>query len=98
MVNIDDLEELAIDAAMKLKWDEAVRLNSQILKSDKKNLAALLRLGFSYFQKGDVAKAREFYQKAQRIQPGNLLARDNLERLKILGVRSAKKAAKRTIS
>jgi tetratricopeptide (TPR) repeat protein len=97
VIDTGHLENRAVEAAMKARWDEAVALNAQILKADKRNLPATLRLGFAYLQKGDLKHAREHYQKALRVQPGNLLARDNLDRLKLLTVKTAKKNAKKLI-
>lgn len=93
--NSAQLENEAVEAAMKALWDKAISLNLEILKKDRRNLPATLRLGFAYLQKGDIKYAREYYQKALRVQPGNLLARDNLERLKLLTVKTAKKNAKK---
>ncbi len=95
--DVVQLENRAVDAAMKARWDEAVAINTQILKGDRRNLAALLRLGFAYIQKGDLKRSREHYQKALRVQPGHILARDNLDRLKSLTAKSAKKNAKKSI-
>jgi len=82
--NIEILEKKAIEAAINSFWQEAISLNKKIIKLDKKNLAAILRLAFAYFQTKDFKKAYFFYQKALRIQPNNLVAKKNLEKIKIL--------------
>lgn len=78
------LEKEAIEAAMNSEWDKAIELNEKIIKNDKKNIDAYLRLGFSYLQKSKLKKAKEIYRKAQKYQPGNVLISNNLEKIKVL--------------
>lgn len=91
MDEIDLLEQQAVDAAMNQEWKEAVVLNEKILRMDDKNLAACLRLGFTHLRSKNNKEAKKYYQKALRIQPKNQVALENLERLKVLGIRSVKK-------
>ncbi len=79
-----NLEQVAIDAAINSNWDEAIKINQEIIKKDKNNLEAYLRLGFAYLQKNNIKKAKSIYQKAKKIQPDNHLIIENLEKIKIL--------------
>ena len=78
------LEKEAIEAAMTSAWDKAVKINEKIIAKDKKNADAYLRLGFAHLQKSNIRKAKNYYRKAQRLQPGNYIIAENLERIKIL--------------
>ncbi len=84
MEDLDTLEKKAIESAVKLNWDESIKLNLQILKKDPKNLSAILRLAFAYFQKQDYKKSQIYYKKALKIQPGLAVAKANLEKINVL--------------
>ena len=84
MDKIAPLEKQAIDAAIASNWEKAVKLNQEILKADKKNIDAILRLGFANIQAGKIRTAKKHYKKALAIQPGNLSIQESLERIKIL--------------
>lgn len=84
MNDIELLEQHAVDAAINLQWNDAIRLNNEIIKVDDKNESAYLRLGFIYLQQKDIAKAKKFYTKALKLQPKNSVALQNLERLSVL--------------
>ncbi len=84
MENVHVLEQTAINAAINSDWEQAVKSNEKIISHDKKNVDAYLRLGFAYLQKGKIKKAKNIYRKAQKLQPGNYLIDENLERIKIL--------------
>ena len=71
MDEIRNLEKQAIDAAFNNHWQEAINLNKKILKLDKNNLEAILRLGFSYFQLQKFDEAKKIYQKGLKIQPNH---------------------------
>lgn len=84
MENIEELEKIAIEAAINSQWDKAIKINKQILKTDKNNLEALLRLAYAFFQKNDWEGAEKIYKKVLKIQKVNSVARDFLEKIKIL--------------
>lgn len=93
MNDIDILEEQAVDAAVGMRWKDAIFLNEKILHLDSKNLSACLRMGFAYLQVKNNKEAKKYYQKALRIQPKNQVASENLERIKILGERGSGKSS-----
>lgn len=82
--DLELLKEKAIDAAIKSQWDKAIEFNKKILASKPDDIEALLRLGFALLQKGEIKEAKKYYQKATKIQPGNQIAHNYLERIKIL--------------
>lgn len=84
ITNIEELEKKAIDLAIANQWKDAIKINKTILKIDKDNLTSLLRLGFAYMQSNKLKQAKICYKKALKIQPGNNIAQENLEKIKIL--------------
>lgn len=90
MENVEKLEIKAVDAAMKSLWMEAIELNKQILKIDKNNIDAVLRLGFSYLQNGEYKNAKKQYLIALKLQPANTNISKNLEKIKILESKKTK--------
>ena len=84
MDKISQLEKYAVDAAISSDWSNAIKYNQQIIKEDKNNADAHLRLGFAFMQDGRIIQARTHYRKTLSLQPGNKTARDSLEKIKIL--------------
>jgi len=84
MVEIEILEQQAVDSAINLHWQQAINLNKDIIKQEVNNLAAHLRLGFAYLQTGNIQLSKRHYNKALKIQPKNIVALDNLERIKVI--------------
>ena len=95
MNDLELLEKHAINAALAIRWKEAINLNKKILKADRNNLGALLRLGFIYIQTSDFKEARKYYRAVLRTQPGNPIAAENIERIKILESGRKKKRSKK---
>ena len=98
MIDLDLLEKQAIDTAINFRWEDAINLNLQILKEDKKNINAYLRLGFAHLQLNQLKLSKENYQKALKLQPSSQIAKQNLERLEVLEKGGRKKAKKQKIS
>lgn len=84
MEDLELLEQKAVDAAVNFQWEEAIKLNKRILRKDRKNLPALLRLGFAFLQLKKLLEAKKIYTKILKIQPVNQIAKENLEKIKIL--------------
>jgi len=91
MFELDKLQQQAVDFAIKNNWEKAIEINKQIISLNEKNLEAWLRLGFSYFQSGNLSQAEKSYQEALKIQPANQIARENLKKIHILGKESSLK-------
>ncbi|PIU74652.1 hypothetical protein COS77_00400 [Candidatus Roizmanbacteria bacterium CG06_land_8_20_14_3_00_34_14] len=84
MKDFSNIEEQAINCAMNGQWTEAIKFNESIIKIDKKNIEAYLRLGFANLQINKIKKAKEYYLQALKIQPNNGFVKKNLDRIKIL--------------
>lgn len=91
MENVEQLEQQAIDAAVNNDWKEAININKNIIKIDKVNIDALLRLAFANFQMNKIEEAKKYYKKSLKFQPGNRVAFENLERIKIITAKMSKK-------
>lgn len=98
MENIDQLENQAVNAAIAYNWQSAIDLNKKVIKLDKKNLSAYLRLGFATLQLQNYDESINYYRKALKIQPNNNVAKENIDRITILKSRSTKKNKKAFIS
>ncbi len=78
------LEKQAVEAAINSNWLICINVNKKIIKIDKENIDAYLRLGFAYFQSNDLKNATKIYKKLLKLQPNNLTAKENLEKIKVL--------------
>lgn len=83
-LQIDRLHNKAVNAALKKNWDEAIRLNQQILDIDEENIDALLALSYAYMEQDDLKKAKKHYRHALKIDPANVIARNNIDKINIL--------------
>lgn len=97
MNELDFLEQQAVDCAINADWKQAISFNKKIAKLDKNNLGVQLRLGYAYIQSLNYKDAKTAYRKALRLQKGNQIAEENLERIKILESRGNKKLAKKEV-
>jgi tetratricopeptide (TPR) repeat protein len=91
MKKIDVLEKQAIEFALNHQWDQAIDLNKRILKIDTKNISAYLRLAFAYLRKNKINQSKKTYQKLLKLQPANLIAQENLEKIAVLEEKKVKK-------
>ena len=94
---IEQLENQAVNEAVNFDWKSAIDINKRLVKLDKKNLAAFLRLGFASLQLQKFSEAIKYYRKALKIQPNNNVAKENLERIKVLRLKTPKKNKKSII-
>lgn len=97
MQDMDFLEQQAVEAAISARWQDAIELNKKISRLDKNNLSAQLRLGYAYIQNNKLKEAKLAYRKVLRLQKGNQIAEENLERIKILELRGSKKRPKKEV-
>lgn len=72
---------LAIEAAVTSNWEEAVKINKKIVKLAQTNVEALNRLGRAYICAGEMKKAEKIYKKVLDIDPYNIIAKKNTEKL-----------------
>jgi tetratricopeptide (TPR) repeat protein len=73
--------EQAIQFAMQSRWDDAITANRAIIAAFPEEPDAYNRLGKALGETGKIKEAREAYQKALELDPSNMIARKNLERL-----------------
>lgn len=73
------LQSLAIKAARENKWEEAVRLNRDIVDQESADISALNRLGFCYLQTHELDKAKEAYTQVLLLDKYNAIAKKYLE-------------------
>jgi tetratricopeptide (TPR) repeat protein len=73
--------EQAVQFAGQSRWEDAIAANRAIIAAFPEEAEAHNRLGKALSETGRIKEAREAYQKAIEIDPGNTIARKNLERL-----------------
>jgi len=73
--------EEAVQLAMQSRWEDAIRINREILALFPDEAEAHNRLGKALTETGKIKEARESYQRALEIEPTNSIARKNLDRL-----------------
>jgi tetratricopeptide (TPR) repeat protein len=83
-IKIEKLYNQAIDAALAKDWTTAIALHKEILSIDPQYLDSLLALAFAYMQTGDLKAARATYRAALDIDPVNVIAQNNIEKISIL--------------
>ena len=77
----DALSQHAIAAATASDWGEAVHINQKILAGQKDNVEALNRLARALICQGKIDDAKKAYTKVLELDPYNIIARKNLERV-----------------
>lgn len=79
------LKTQAIQIALQGDWQEAARLNIEILKEDAADTEALNRLAFALAALGNTKEAKEAYERALTIDPLNPIATRGMKRLSTPG-------------
>ena len=77
------LTDQAINAARRADWLAAAEMNEKVLEMGPDSTAEN-RLAKSFWEQGELAKAREHYQSALTIDPTNRIAERNIGRLRLL--------------
>jgi|SRR3989344_3522624 len=80
-LDIEKLTQLAIEAATALNWQEAAKINKKIISISASDCEALNRLARAQTCAGEVKKAEKTYKKVLTIDPYNLIAKKNLEKI-----------------
>lgn len=75
------LPERAIALAMQNRWSEAADVNRKIIELYPNDADAYNRLGKALMEMGRYRDALATYQKAIQLDPNNIIARKNVERL-----------------
>lgn len=78
------LVEDAREAALSGSWPNAVTLNQLIVSRFPRDAEAHNRLGHAYLELNQYSSALEAYSAALKLDPANMIARRNLQRLELL--------------
>lgn len=87
---MSDFAKLAVQAALKQQWTQAVEFNIQALDENPDDSDALNRLGFAYLQLGQMAKAKNTYEQALKHNPYNAIAKKSLSRIELINQKKTK--------
>lgn len=77
-----NLSQLAIDAALSNQWEDALKLNRKIIKTDPRNIDALARLARVFMELGRFNLAKKYYTEVTKIDSYNPIALKNLKIIK----------------
>ncbi len=77
-----NLKDEALAAAVELRWEDAIRINREILQNSEEDSDTINRLAFAYAQTGNTTQALKEYKRVLTIDPYNLITKKNIERLK----------------
>jgi tetratricopeptide (TPR) repeat protein len=78
------LTQDSIQFALASQWEEAVSANRELLKIVQRNPETLNRLGKALSELGRYAEAKQAYGEALELDPDNIIAKKNLDRLALL--------------
>lgn len=74
---------LAAQAALDCNWQDAIKINEKILKDQQADVEALNRLARAQVCTGRMEKAQKTYKKVLEIDPYNIIANKNLNKINI---------------
>lgn len=77
-----NLQKQAIDAALDSRWNEALKINKQIIKLDPQNVDALNRQARCFMELGKNNLAKKYYLETLKFDPYNPIALKNLKIIK----------------
>jgi Tfp pilus assembly protein PilF len=83
--------EFGIQVAQRGLWREAIYRWERATQLDPTYAAAFNNLAVAYEHEGQLAKAREAYEKALALEPENALVRQNYELFKEINDRAAQR-------
>ncbi len=81
---MDEITAQAVKKTLEGKWEEATKLNQQILVNNPEDTQALNRLARAQAELGKIKEAHSTYLKVLKIDSLNVIAKKNLDRLKSL--------------
>lgn len=84
------LHQTAINAALSSNWQEAVKLNKQIIEIEPKSIEALNRLGRAYFELGKLSESKQSFDSSLSNDPYNQIASKFLKRIETCKKKSFK--------
>jgi len=78
------LTDKAVSLAVQGRWEEAKKLNKEIIAGFPSDVEAYNRLGKALTELGEFTQAKKAYRKALELAPGNSIAKKNIARLETL--------------
>lgn len=75
------LAQLAAQAALSSNWQEAIQINEKILGVNENDVEALNRLARAQVCTGKLDKAQKIYKKVLELDPYNIIANKNLDKI-----------------
>jgi Tfp pilus assembly protein PilF len=82
--------EFGITVAQRGLWREAIFQWERAVEIDPTYAAAYNNLAIAYEHEGELTKARAAYEKAQELEPGNALIKQNYELFKEINDRTTR--------
>lgn len=79
-----DIAQKAVSSALNGSWEEAVKLNKQILEENPKDVDAINRTARAYSELGKIEDAKKYAEKALKIDPFNRIAIKSIKKWKSL--------------
>lgn len=92
------LSERAISLAMASRWEEAEKVNRELLALFPEDVDSHNRLGKALTELGRVREAKESYSRASALDPTNAIASKNLQRLSKLAAEQSVATAPTRVS
>lgn len=71
--------DYAIQCALNQNWQEAIKLNQQIISHNPEDVEALNRLAYAYLKSGNISSAKSTYKKVLKVDKYNPIAIKNLK-------------------
>lgn len=90
------IKTLAIQKALENNWEEAARLNEELLTQNSSDIETLNRLGFAYMKLGKLKKAKEMYKLVLTLDKTNPIASKNIRKINSISVDDYATVAQRT--
>lgn len=79
--SLEALNQQAIDFALSCRWEEAEKLNLQMLEDEPNNTQYLNRLAKAKFELGKYSECKKIYNQVLEIDPYNAIAQKNLKKV-----------------
>lgn len=89
------LKDQAIKSALENNWNDAYKINSQLLEENPDDIDTLNRLAFSLIKLSKFKQAKEAYQKVIQLDKTNPIATKNLKKLETM---SKQKGSKKSLT
>lgn len=81
IADLETLARIATTAALSSNWEEAIKINQKILNLSHGDIEALNRLARAQMCLGQILNAQKTYKKVLSLDPYNIIAGKNFEKL-----------------